>query len=99
STGRLPHPVRRGRPADPGRRRRAAVGVRRGHLHRVRRRLGVPGDPTAEAGLMVATVRYLLRDVGEAVAFYEDQLGFTVVHRYGTAMAIVGRDGLRLWLA
>ena len=48
---------------------------------------------------MVATVRYLVRDVGEAVAFYEDQLGFTVVQRYGTAMAIVGRDDLRLWLA
>ena len=47
-----------------------------GDLDRARRRLGVPRDPAAEAGLSVATVRYLVRDVGRAVDFYAELLGF-----------------------
>jgi catechol 2,3-dioxygenase-like lactoylglutathione lyase family enzyme len=44
-------------------------------------------------------VRYLVDDVGSAVSFYVDLLGFREKERYGPAMAIVERDGLRLWLA
>jgi catechol 2,3-dioxygenase-like lactoylglutathione lyase family enzyme len=47
----------------------------------------------------VATVRYLVRDVGQAVDFYVSMLGFEVVQRFGPAMAIVSRDDLRVWLA
>ena len=45
-------PDRRGRRPDPRGRRRAAERVRGGRLDRVRRRLGVPRDPSAEEGLM-----------------------------------------------
>jgi catechol 2,3-dioxygenase-like lactoylglutathione lyase family enzyme len=47
----------------------------------------------------MATVRYLVHDVGEAVPFYETHLGFSVVERYGPAIAILRRDDLDLWLA
>jgi catechol 2,3-dioxygenase-like lactoylglutathione lyase family enzyme len=47
----------------------------------------------------VATVRYLVRDVAAATAFYVEKLGFELVHSYGPAMAIVRRDDLSLWLA
>jgi catechol 2,3-dioxygenase-like lactoylglutathione lyase family enzyme len=47
----------------------------------------------------VPTVRHLVRDVASAVGFYVDLLGFVEKERYGPAMAIVERDGLRLWLA
>ena len=48
---------------------------------------------------MVATVRYIVDDVGRAVDFYRDRLGFAVIQQFGPAMAMVERDGLRLWLA
>jgi len=48
---------------------------------------------------MTATVRYLVRDVDEAVAFYTERLGFEVIERFGPAMAILAFDDLRLWLA
>jgi glyoxylase I family protein len=44
-------------------------------------------------------VRYLVRDVDEAVAFYTEQLGFEVMERFGPAMVILAFDDLRLWLA
>ncbi len=44
-------------------------------------------------------VRYLVDDVGVAVAFYVSQLGFQEKDRYGPAMAILEHDGLQLWLA
>ena len=44
-------------------------------------------------------MRYLVDDVGAALAFYVEQLGFVQLERYGPAMAIVERDGVRLWLA
>ncbi|HET6714155.1 MAG TPA: VOC family protein [Actinomycetota bacterium] len=47
----------------------------------------------------MATVRYLVHDVGSALAFYVDGLGFELVERYGPAIAIVRRDDLVLWLA
>ncbi len=44
-------------------------------------------------------VRYLVKDVDEAVAFYTGQLGFDLEQQYGPAMAILKRGGDGLWLA
>ena len=47
----------------------------------------------------MATMRYLVHDVGASVSFYVDGFGFEVVQDYAPAMAIVRRDDLTLWLA
>ena len=47
----------------------------------------------------MANVRYLVRDVDAAVAFYVDQLGFELVERWGPPFAMVGRGDLTLWLS
>jgi catechol 2,3-dioxygenase-like lactoylglutathione lyase family enzyme len=47
----------------------------------------------------VASVRYIVRDVNEAVAFYTENLGFSLRQQFGPAMAILERDGLTLWVA
>ena len=47
----------------------------------------------------MAVVRYLVRDVDAAVAFYIDVLGFTLVERWGPPFAMVGRGDLTLWLS
>jgi catechol 2,3-dioxygenase-like lactoylglutathione lyase family enzyme len=47
----------------------------------------------------MAQVRYFVQDVGRAVTFYRDHLGFQLVQQFGPAMAIVEQDDLRLWLA
>jgi catechol 2,3-dioxygenase-like lactoylglutathione lyase family enzyme len=47
----------------------------------------------------VATARYIVRSVDEAVHFYTVGLGFALREQYGPAMAIVTRDDLSLWLA
>jgi catechol 2,3-dioxygenase-like lactoylglutathione lyase family enzyme len=47
----------------------------------------------------MATVRYLVDDVGEAVAFYTGHLGFGLNQQFGPAMAILTRQDLSLWLA
>jgi catechol 2,3-dioxygenase-like lactoylglutathione lyase family enzyme len=47
----------------------------------------------------MATVRYIVRDVAEATAFYVDALGFELAQAYGPAMAILRRGDLSLWLA
>jgi catechol 2,3-dioxygenase-like lactoylglutathione lyase family enzyme len=47
----------------------------------------------------MATVRYLVDDVDRTLPFYVDQIGFSVVERYGPAIAIVRLDDLELWLA
>lgn len=47
----------------------------------------------------MATVRYLVRDVDEAVGFYTGPLGFGLKQQFGPAMAIVTRQDLSLWLA
>lgn len=47
----------------------------------------------------MATVRYMVDDVGRALTFYVDGLGFEEVQRFGTTIAIVRRDDLLLWLA
>lgn len=46
----------------------------------------------------MASVRYLVRDVDQAVAFYQ-RLGFSLRQQFGPAMAIMARDDLTLWLA
>ena len=46
----------------------------------------------------MASVRYLVHDVDQAVAFYTG-LGFALRQQFGPAMAILARDDLTLWLA
>lgn len=48
---------------------------------------------------MTASVRYIVEDVDQAVAFYTAQLGFQLEQQFGPAMAILARGDLRLWLA
>lgn len=47
----------------------------------------------------MATVRYFVGDVDQAVAFYSKQFEFTVQQQFGPNMAILGRGDLTLWLA
>ncbi len=47
----------------------------------------------------MASVRYLVKDVSEAVAFYTGNLGFELKQQFGPAMAILARGDLTLWLA
>ncbi len=47
----------------------------------------------------MATVRYLVRDVERAEAFYVELLGFTVEQEMLPAFARIRRDDLTLWLA
>lgn len=47
----------------------------------------------------MSIMRYIVNDVAESVKFYVDRLGFQELQRFGPAMAIVERHGLRLWLA
>jgi catechol 2,3-dioxygenase-like lactoylglutathione lyase family enzyme len=47
----------------------------------------------------MSTVRYIVRDVDEAIRFYVGSLGFELRQQYGPAMAIVAREDLTLWLA
>jgi catechol 2,3-dioxygenase-like lactoylglutathione lyase family enzyme len=47
----------------------------------------------------MATVRYFVPDVDQAVAFYSKQLDFTVQQQFGPNMAILRQGDLMLWLA
>lgn len=47
----------------------------------------------------MAAVRYLVSDVEAAIAFYVEQLGFSLETQMGSAFAIVERDDLSLWLS
>lgn len=47
----------------------------------------------------MATVRYLVRDVGQSIEFYTKHLGFEKIEEWGSAFAIVKLDDLVLWLA
>jgi len=47
----------------------------------------------------MASVRYLVRDVDAAVAFYTRRLGFELKQQFGPTMAITRRGDLTLWLA
>ncbi len=46
----------------------------------------------------MAIVRYMVSDTAEAVAFYTQQLGFSLEQNFGP-FAIVSKDDLTLWLA
>jgi predicted enzyme related to lactoylglutathione lyase len=47
----------------------------------------------------MAAVRYIVRDVTEAVAFYTKLLGFAATQQFGPNMAILTRGDLTLWVA
>jgi catechol 2,3-dioxygenase-like lactoylglutathione lyase family enzyme len=57
------------------------------------------GAETQPEEAALATVRYIVDDVDEAVAFYSDHLGFVLARQFGPAIAIMKRDDLELWLA
>ena len=44
-------------------------------------------------------VRYLVRDVDEAVKFYTSYLGFSLLQQMGSAFAKVAKGDLELWLS
>jgi catechol 2,3-dioxygenase-like lactoylglutathione lyase family enzyme len=48
---------------------------------------------------VMAAVRYIVRDVDQAVGFYTSQLGFELEQQMGSAFALVRRDGLAVWLS
>lgn len=45
------------------------------------------------------TVRYLVKDVDQAINFYIQHLGFKLDQQMGTAFAKVKRGDLELWLS
>ncbi|HMG50322.1 MAG TPA: VOC family protein [Inquilinus sp.] len=47
----------------------------------------------------MSSVRYLVHDVDQAVAFYTECLGFELQQQFGPAMAILVRGDLTLWVA
>jgi catechol 2,3-dioxygenase-like lactoylglutathione lyase family enzyme len=47
----------------------------------------------------VAIVRYLVKDVDRAIAFYTQYLGFKLGRQMGPAFADVSRDELTVWLS
>ena len=47
----------------------------------------------------MATARYLVSDVEQAIAFYTEQLGFELTDSMAPAFAVVSRDDLSLWLS
>ena len=60
----------------------------------------VTDTPTgAEAAFHLHGVRYQVTDVGRAVAFYTQRLGFQVVQRPGPVLAIIARGDLHLILS
>ena len=53
----------------------------------------------AQPKLRVHGVRYQTRNVSRAVAFYTNELGFTLKHQQGEAFASVSCDGIDLLLS
>jgi catechol 2,3-dioxygenase-like lactoylglutathione lyase family enzyme len=47
----------------------------------------------------MATIRYIVRDVDQAVDFYTRHLGFTLDKRFGSIIAMVSREDLTLWIS
>ncbi len=47
----------------------------------------------------MSTVRYLVKDVDRAIAFYTEYLGFKVEHNQSPAFARVSANGVTLWLS
>jgi len=52
-----------------------------------------------DAGISVHGVRYQVKDVARAVAFYTDHLGFTLDHQHLPEFAAVSLGGLSLMLS
>lgn len=52
-----------------------------------------------DEGIDVSSIRYIVKDVDAAIAFYKDRLGFELTQQFGSAMAIVADGDLQLWLA
>ena len=46
----------------------------------------------------MANIRYFVSDIEEAIAFYTQKLGFSLVENFGP-FAIVSKEDLRLWLS
>ena len=46
----------------------------------------------------MVNVRYFVNDIEEAIAFYTERLGFTLIQNFGP-FAIVSKEDLRLWLS
>ncbi len=47
----------------------------------------------------MASVRYIVHDVEQSIAFYTEALGFELRQQFGHAMAILACDDLTLWIA
>jgi glyoxylase I family protein len=47
----------------------------------------------------MATMRYFVKDVDAAIAFYTEKLGFKLKQKMGPAFAFVSRGDLTLWLS
>jgi catechol 2,3-dioxygenase-like lactoylglutathione lyase family enzyme len=47
----------------------------------------------------MATIRYMVKDTETAIQFYTELLGFELLERWGPAFAMVGKNGLTLWLS
>ncbi len=47
----------------------------------------------------MAQIRYIVKDVDAAAAFYESCFGFRLVQKFGLAMAILEVGDLTLWIA
>lgn len=47
----------------------------------------------------MATTRYMVLDVDEAVSFYTEMLGFILLENWEPAFAMVSRGDLTLWLS
>ena len=47
----------------------------------------------------MAVIRYMVRDVESAVAFYTSHLGFKVEQSWGPAFTIIQKDDLSIWLS
>ena len=47
----------------------------------------------------MATVRYIVDDVETAIAFYTGLLGFELKQHFGSAIGILQKDDLELWVA
>ena len=46
----------------------------------------------------MATIRYFVSDIAEAIAFYTQRLGFSLEENLGP-FAVVSKEDLRLWLS
>jgi hypothetical protein len=47
----------------------------------------------------MAQVRYLVKNVDEAVMFHTEKFGFHIDRQFGPAMAIHLREDLKVWVA